>query len=79
MDSHYITSDFYTAAVLVSQGFNVSEVSTASVGSKVKKFHFANSPELKDIQMKYLNGSLEGNIRSFKNAIETIKDIIHSD
>lgn len=76
-DTEYSTTDFYTAAVLISQGFEVKNVTTNTT-TKVKKFHFIDTPVLRDIQMSYLNGNLNGNIRVFKNAIETVKDLLHS-
>lgn len=73
----YSTTDFYTAAVLIAQGFKVDKVTT-NPGGRVKTFHFPDSVELRDIQMKYVNGILEGNIRQFKNSIETVKDLLHT-
>lgn len=72
----YGTTDLYTAAVLMSCGHKVVEVINAD--SKTKRFHFQDSPALHIARMSYLNGTLEGNIKNFKNAIEAIKDMIYS-
>ena len=72
----YLTTDFYTAAVLIAQGFELLRTSNST--PKVKTFHFKRTPELAAVQHQYLTGSLSGNIRQFKNAIETVKDILHS-
>ncbi len=74
---NYSTTDFYTAAVLMSEGFKVLKVTTKP-GGTTKTFHFPDSVELRDIQMRYVNGTLEGNIRQFKNFIETVKDLLHT-
>jgi predicted secreted protein len=77
-ENTYKTTDFYTTAVLISQKFEVKEISTQGPNDKVKKFHFEDTPELREIIMKYMNGTLEGNLREFRNAIETVKDAVHS-
>jgi predicted secreted protein len=76
--NEYSTTDFYTTAVLISQNFIVVEVTKEGHGGKVKRFHFKKTPELQKIVMDYINGKLEGNIRIFRNAIETVKDMVYS-
>lgn len=77
-ESKYVTSDFYTTAVLILSGFEVLEVTSHGPALKVKKFHFENTAELQEVIMSYMNGKLEGNIRAFRNSIETVKDMVHS-
>ena len=74
----YSTTDFYTTAVLISQDFPVIEVTKEGHGGKVKRFHFKQTPEVQKVVMDYINGKLEGNIRDFRNAIETVKDMVYS-
>ena len=74
----YSTTDFYTTAVLISQEFQVTEVSREGHQGKVKRFHFDKTPEVQEVVMSYINGKLEGNIRDFRNAIETVKDMVYS-
>ena len=74
----YSTTDFYTTAVLISQSFPVVEVTKEGHGGKVKRFHFKKTPEVQKVVMDYINGKLEGNIRNFRNAIETVKDMVYS-
>ena len=76
--SLYSTTDFYTTAILISQKFEVKEVTNEGPGSRVKRFHFDDSKELRETIMKYMNGALLGNLREFRNAIESTKDLVHS-
>jgi len=77
-ESLYSTTDFYTTAILIAQKFEVKQITTEGPNKKVKRFHFEDSKELKEIIMKYMNNSLVGNLREFRNAIETVKDMVHS-
>ena len=74
----YSTTDFYTTAVLIAQEFQVTEVSSEGAGGRTKRFHFNKTPEVQEAVMSYINGKLEGNIRDFRNAIETVKDMVYS-
>ena len=74
----YSTTDFYTTAMLIAQRYEVKQVTSEGPSGRVKRFHFTNNDELQKIVMKYMNGSLEGNLKDFKNAIETVKDLVHS-
>jgi hypothetical protein len=74
----YSTTDFYTTAVLICQNFAVENVTTEGPSGKVKRFHFRDTSELRDVIRRYINGQLQGDLRSFKNAIEATKDLIHS-
>ena len=74
----YSTTDFYTTAMLISQDFIVKKVTKEGPSGKVKRFHFLKTPQVQEIVMSYVNGNLEGNIRSFKNAIDTVKDMVYS-
>lgn len=78
MEKRYTTGDFYTTAVLLFTGFEVLEVTSHGPDGRVKKFHFEDTPELNKVIMDYMNGKLEGNIREFRNSIETVKDMVHS-
>jgi hypothetical protein len=72
----YRTTDFYTTAVLILKKFKIEKVTTKE--GRVKTFHFENTDELQETIMEYANGDLEGNIRDFRNAIENVKDMVHS-
>lgn len=76
--TEYTTTDFYTTAVLIAKKFIVTSVSTEGPGKKVKRFHFQDSIELRQVVLSYMNRTLDGNIREFRDAIETVKDIVHS-
>jgi predicted secreted protein len=77
-DNKYSTTDFYTTAVLISQNFEVTEITREGPSQKVKRFHFNDTPELRDVIKKYVNGQLMGDLRNFKNSIECVKDMVHS-
>jgi predicted secreted protein len=77
-ENGYSTTDFYTTAVLISQEFQVTEVTKEGHQGKVKRFHFDKTPEVQGVVMNYINGKLEGNIRDFRNAIETVNDMVYS-
>lgn len=74
----YSTTDFYTTAVLISRGFAVVDVCREGHQGKVRRFHFEKTPAVQEVVMSYINGKLEGNIRDFRNAIETVKDMVYS-
>ena len=73
----YATTDFYVTAMLIATKHSVEEMSAEGNGGKTKRFHFVDSPELRKTIMKYMNGTLEGNLRDFRNAIEVTKDMCH--
>jgi hypothetical protein len=77
-EDKYSTTDFYTTALLIARGFEVKDISSEGDYSKTKRFHFDKTPEVQEAVMSYLNGRLEGNIRDFRNAIETVKDMVWS-
>lgn len=78
-DTAYSTTDFYTTAVLIAMDFEVLEVTKEGPGNRVKRFHFEDTPELRDAIKQYLNGKLTGSYRKFKNSIESVKDMVHGD
>ena len=77
-NSGYSTTDFYTTAVLIAKKFQVENVTSEGPNGKIKKFHFTDSEVLRDVVKLYMNRQLEGNIRDFRDAIETVKDLVHS-
>jgi hypothetical protein len=77
-DLLYSTTDFYTTAVLISKKFLVKSVTVEGTNRKVKRFHFDDTPELRQVILEYTNRVLEGNLREFRDAIETVKDLVHS-
>lgn len=82
-DELYNTTDFYTTAVLLEGGFEIVEIKrekpngTEDPKGKVRRFFFQNSPELKEAIMSYMNKKRMGNLRAFRDAIETVKDMVH--
>lgn len=72
------TTDFYTTAVLISKEFEIKEISNEGPQDRVKRFHFEDTPELRKTILSYMNRQLVGNLRQFKDAIESVKDIVHS-
>ena len=76
-DKEYSTTDFYTTAVLIATDFEVLRITKEGVNNKVKRFHFEDTVELHKTIKNYLNGKLEGSLRNFKNAIESVKDMVH--
>lgn len=74
----YDTTDFYTTAILIAEGYEVMEIKGEGPGGRVKRFFFEDSPELREAIRLYMNSKLNGNYRVFRNAIETVKDMVHS-
>ena len=76
----YATTDFYTTAVLVLNKFEVIEIrrDEQNKRNKTKYFVFKDSPELRKLILDYMNSSLVGNLREFRHAIDTVKDMVHS-
>ena len=84
MDKTYTTTDFYTAALLVSQKYEIVEVTREGQKSdkdglgRTRRFHFVDSPELQKDIMDFMNNKKTGLLRDYRDAIETIKDLVHS-
>lgn len=74
----YKTTDFYTTAMLLAEKFEIVEVTNEGPEGRVKRFHFADSDELRKAVMAFVNGSLKGSYRDFRNSIEAVKDMVHS-
>lgn len=80
----YTTTDFYTAALLISLDYEICEVRSENPNGKenarghVKRFCFLDSDALRKDIMEYMNSKKVGNLRKFRDAIETVKDIVHS-
>ena len=74
----YMTTDFYTTAVLKLYKFDVLEIRQEGASGKVKRFVFEDTEELRKVVLSYMNSNAEGNLREFRNAIESVKDMVHS-
>jgi hypothetical protein len=74
----YGTTDFYTAALLICLNYEVKKITTGQPNKKVKTFHFEDSEGLRKDILDYMNSKREGNLRDFRDAIETVKDLVHS-
>ena len=74
----FSTTDFYATAVLISKGHKVAKVESHHRDSKIKVFFFKKTPAISNLLMSYANGDLAGNIREFKNAIDTVKELVHN-
>lgn len=77
-EKDYTTTDFFTTAVLISEGFRVEKISLEGRDGKIKRFHFKDTDKRNQIVMSYVNGELHGNIKKFRHAIDTVKDMLHS-
>jgi len=78
LDELYGTTDFYTTAVLIANEFELKHIKSEGPRNKVKRFYFEDTTELRAIVLEYMNSKLEGNLRQFRNAIDTVKDMVHS-
>lgn len=84
MSKEYTTTDFYTAALLISLGYDILRTQSEGPGGRpdpngrVKRFCFEDSDELRADILEYMNSKKMGNLRGFRDAIETVKDIVHS-
>lgn len=74
----YATTDFYTTAMLVYKKFPVIKITAEGNNGRVKRFHFEDTDELRQAILCYMNGQMEGNLRDFRNSIESIKDAVHT-
>lgn len=78
MADTYNTTDFYITAMLIAEDYEVLEITKEGPENRVKRFHFEESKELRSKVLKYMNGNLSGSYKKFKQAIETVKDMVHS-
>jgi hypothetical protein len=80
----FTTTDFYTAALLVHSEYEIRGVTREGPEDKrdglgkTRRFHFTNSEELSREILDFRNGKKTGSLKKFKEAIETIKDLVHS-
>jgi hypothetical protein len=74
----YSTTDFYITAVLIAEDYEVQDITREGPDQRVKRFHFEDSKELRNAVLQYMNGKLNGSYKKFKQAIETVKDMVHS-
>jgi hypothetical protein len=72
------TTDFYTSALLICLGYDIIKITSEGQGGRVKKFHFEDSEKLRADILDYMNRKKTGNLRDFRDAIERIKDLVHS-
>lgn len=81
----YSTTDFYTAALLICLKYPVQKVTRERNNGefdpkgKVRRFHFDDTEELRADILAYMNNQKQGLLRDFRDAIETVKDLVHSD
>ena len=80
----FTTTDFYTAVLLVFCEYEILEVtregkpdSRDGLG-KTRRFHFDACDQLQQNIMDFRNGKIEGSLRKFKEAVETVKQLVHS-
>lgn len=84
MDKVYTTTDFYTAALLVSQKYEILEVTREGAKldkdglGRTRRFHFADTPELQKDIMDFMNNKKMGLLRDYRDAVEIIKDMVHA-
>jgi len=79
----YTTTDFYTAALLICLGYEIEQVTREGSKDKdgegrTRRFHFKDSDELRNDILAYMNNKKEGLLRDYRDAIETVKDLVHS-
>lgn len=80
----FTTTDFYTAALLVFCEYEILKVTREGKEDrrdglgKTRRFHFESSDKLKQDIMDFSNGKKHGSLRKFKQAIEIVKDLVHS-
>lgn len=79
---NFSTTDFYTIAILLYTEYEMLEITHEGPKGKdkqgrVKRFHFEDSPELRETIRLYINSKIDGNLRKFCNAIETVKNMVH--
>jgi len=78
IEGKYTTTDFYTTAVLVLKKFEVLEITSEGPTNRVKRFVFEDNDELRTTILSDTNGTMDGNLRDFRNGIECVKDMVHS-
>ena len=80
----YSTTDFYTAALLICLKYEIKKVTRENPGGsddpqgKVRRFYYEDTDELRADILEYMNGKKSGNLREFRDAIENVKDLVHS-
>jgi hypothetical protein len=74
----YTTTDLNIAATLMCQGYKILELKKQTEKSHIKSFCFEDTPELQQTLLDYMNGDLMVNCRHFTNAMNTVKELIHS-
>ena len=78
MIASYSTTNLYIAAALLAKGFLYTSMTEEGLNKKIKRFHFEVTDLLRKTINEYKGGTLEGNLKFFKNSLEIIRDEIHN-
>ena len=76
-DNNFITSDFYTACLLLANGYHL--VGINKTDSRRFRFIFTDEPDRVQVVAGYFDGLTNINARKFVNAIKELKSLMYND
>ena len=76
-DNNFITSDFYTACLLLANDYHLVGINKAD--SKRFRFIFTDEPDRVQVVAGYFDGLTNIKARRFVNAIKELKSLMYND
>lgn len=76
-DNNFITSDFYTACLLLANEYHL--VGINKTDSRRFRFIFTDEPDRVQVVAGYFDGLTSVNVRKFVNAIKELKSLMYND
>jgi len=76
-DNNFITSDFYTACLLLASDYHLVGINKAD--SKRYRFIFIDKQGRAQLVGGYFDGLIDINTRKFVNAIKELKSLMYND
>ena len=75
--NNFTTSDFYTAALLIAEGYKLFGINKAD--SRRFHFIFTNEPDRPQLISAFFAGLVEINAKAFVTAIKELKSLMYND
>ena len=75
--NNFVTSDFYTAALLLAEGYTLFGINKAD--SRRYRFIFPDREDRVHLVSGYFEGLIEVNAKAFVSAIKELKSLMYND
>jgi len=76
-DNNFVTSDFYTAALLIAEGYKLFGINKAD--SRRYRFIFLDQEDRVQLVSGFFEGLVDVNAKEFVSAIKELKSLMYND